>query len=927
MAGFGFGYRFSRRSGSQGGASGNSAQILYGPNYGPKGPKKIITAVWNQGDVGYCRESDNLNENLPAKWAARGINTYKIGHPDIVLEGRATQMLAAVKAAGLMMIAYPKWEARYPYRANPSALDYRNLAMNDTYWRTNWIAYMVPDEMDIDQYPLATHIGDTVSAVLDGVRKPFTANFTSRVGVPGASLGSSTINFYEAFNSPALTALSIDRYEWHLTASDAPSALPNASTPEMWVAPWNNAPLAGWPRLTGSITGVSVHIMRNGPQAPGRSDSGNMPVQYPPVAFNTPPNTTYGLVIPPQPHTYAPGDKATGHYITTSRVEFNSQSVYPRAGQWQPGRYLRNEGWSGFVHGSSSLYIFPQSVGGTEVTGYVNAVANTLVVTAITGRPIIGGAVKIGAASGTVGFIRRDNPQLSGTPGGVGTYALDTAKVTPVATGSAGSPVTLYLSTASGFAGDDSNAENLAELATMVANLNRMQAHPTGGNLMIDTVNGGRRTFTAMRCPEVDGDASLYKDDMTKAPVRASYTVGGTPIPDALGYLPLWDLGWPMGFEGFRVTGDDGAVYSYVRSLSNGNAPTFFPGFAALGLPARVFGPFELVGFRRVGTAAAIEMTGSSAVLKAGVDDGAATWFYIESSAISQNEGNSGTTAYTITVRRGGNTSGSNTVAVAVSGTGITPANAADFQGGVFPSGTLSFAAGETTKTFTANVNGDTSAESDETFKFTLSAPSGGAVLVASSKSELTCTIVNDDAPLPASFVWLGGGLTGAPAISGAPATATYLNASETSFVTRGGVKMRAIGAFFTSDAGFAGLPYWGVTGSSNGVEFELAAGSWEIGFLGVADGNAVGTYTVVDDPAGAANVRYTYSFASGALRVIDTDGTGYTNTATGPADAINNLTFISPVTVTDLGGGVGRLRFNGSAPFVILSAVAIRRI
>jgi len=925
MTSFGFGHRLSRRRSYQ----ISSAVVLYGPNYRPLGPTRVIFSVWNQGDVGYCYETNNVAENLPAKWASRGINTWKPGHPDGPLEGRAQQTLTAVKAAGLMMVAFPQWPEGFSPRPNLPSLDFRSLALNDPYWRTNWIAYQVFDEMDLSAFPLSVHINFARSMALGGVTKPTWANFTRRMAVPAASAGSATINFYEAFNSPEIHGLQLDSYEWHLTTTDANTSLAAQRTsPEMWVSPWNAENLVGWPRFTGSVTGVAVYQQRQGDISPGRSDSGLPPAQYPPIAFNVPPYTIIGLQIPAQPPTYAPGAKPVGHYIATGRVDMSGG--YPRGGLWQPGRFLRNEAWSGFVHGSCMLSLFPQTVGSFTAQGYVNAGTNTVFVTSAPSRPIIGGAMRVSGPSGDVGWIRRDNPQLTGTTGSTGSYALDATKITPTSVGSVGSPVTLTFSTEARPWGDDTNAENLSELLNLIANINRMQAHPTGGNLMIDTVQGGRRAFTVMRCPEIDADPSLYKDDMTKAPQRAGYTAGGVPINLADGKPPLWDFGWPMGFEGFRVTGDDGAVYSYVRSLSNGNAPTWFPGYAALGLPARAFGPFELVGFRRVGAAAAVEMTGSSGVIKAGVDEGAATWFFIETAAITQNEGNSGSTAYAITVRRGGVLSGTNTVTATVSGTGTAPANAADFAGGVFPSQVLSFAPTETTKVFTVNVNGDTTPEFNETFKVALSAPSAGAVLVASNKSELTCIIMNDDAALASTFVWLGSSLSAAPAITGAPPGATYLNSSETSFVTRGGAKMRAIGAGFANNErpDVFGLPYWGMDNVFHGVEFELAAGTWEIAFLAVGDASAGGTVSAVNDPAGAANVRYSFLVPSTSpVRIVDTDGTVYTDQPTGATDALNNLTFVGPITVTDLGGGLGRLRFTGTAPFTVLSAIALRQV
>ena len=66
------------------------------------------------------------------------------------------------------------------------------------------------------------------------------------------------------------------------------------------------------------------------------------------------------------------------------------------AGRWQQGRFLRNEAWSGFVHGSSSMYLFPQTVGSINVTGYINTANNTLVITSEPTRAFIfGGALRI----------------------------------------------------------------------------------------------------------------------------------------------------------------------------------------------------------------------------------------------------------------------------------------------------------------------------------------------------------------------------------------------------------------------------------------------------------------------------------------------------------------------------------------------------
>ena len=108
----------------------------------------------------------------------------------------------------------------------------------------------------------------------------------------------------------------------------------------------------------------------------------------------------------------------------------------------------------------------------------------------------------------------------------------------------------------------------------------------------------------------------------------------------------------------------------------------------------------------------------------------------------SLNEGNSGSTAFTFTVTRSGTTTGSSTASYAVTGSGANPATAADFTGGAFPTGTVSFAAGETSKTITVNVAADATVEPNEGFTVTLSNPSAGTTI---GTAAATGTILNDD--------------------------------------------------------------------------------------------------------------------------------------------------------------------------------------
>lgn len=98
----------------------------------------------------------------------------------------------------------------------------------------------------------------------------------------------------------------------------------------------------------------------------------------------------------------------------------------------------------------------------------------------------------------------------------------------------------------------------------------------------------------------------------------------------------------------------------------------------------------------------------------------------------------------TITVTRTGSTSGAATVAYqTANGTATAPA---DY---VAASGTLSFAANETSKTFTITIVDDQAVEGDETVNLTLSNPTGGATLGTPNTAVLTITDNDQTPPTP----------------------------------------------------------------------------------------------------------------------------------------------------------------------------------
>ncbi|MEP4223198.1 Calx-beta domain-containing protein [Rhodopirellula bahusiensis] len=164
-----------------------------------------------------------------------------------------------------------------------------------------------------------------------------------------------------------------------------------------------------------------------------------------------------------------------------------------------------------------------------------------------------------------------------------------------------------------------------------------------------------------------------------------------------------------LGFDDV-VTGDQLAGATVSVNFSNGTTAT--------GTLAAVGGNPDAVEVVLT-TVPAVGPTGLITILNDDID-----LDLMASLETPQNEGDAGTTAYTFEVTRAGFITGSTedtTVDWAVTGSGLNPASADDFVGGVFPSGTVTFGPGEVSKTITVNVQGDDIAEMDEGFTVTLS--------------------------------------------------------------------------------------------------------------------------------------------------------------------------------------------------------------
>ncbi|MFO1161128.1 MAG: VWD domain-containing protein [Reyranellaceae bacterium] len=114
----------------------------------------------------------------------------------------------------------------------------------------------------------------------------------------------------------------------------------------------------------------------------------------------------------------------------------------------------------------------------------------------------------------------------------------------------------------------------------------------------------------------------------------------------------------------------------------------------------------------------------------------------IASASADKAEGNGGTTPFTFTVTRSGDTSGPHSVSWSIVGSGANGAGLSDFAAGALNGGTLSFTAGETSKTVSILVTGDTEVEPDEQFTVSLQNPTAGLTIGTGSAIG---TIRNDD--------------------------------------------------------------------------------------------------------------------------------------------------------------------------------------
>ncbi|WP_414543033.1 DUF4347 domain-containing protein [Nostoc sp. CCY0012] len=199
-------------------------------------------------------------------------------------------------------------------------------------------------------------------------------------------------------------------------------------------------------------------------------------------------------------------------------------------------------------------------------------------------------------------------------------------------------------------------------------------------------------------------------------------TSGGLIQPDAT----VVDVPATIGYVGRSGDTTDSTASDWVASAVTGTAPNWMLGTPSNTSPQNFTGqPLDHIG------------TTNSAFP-------ADTNYVISPSATTLTESNSGSQNLTFTITRSGNTSVTNTLFYVLDGTATFNSDYNSLRVAGLPtnntSSHLTFAAGETIKTITMNVLGDTIYEPDETITLTLSHPNQTSPITPA-----TVTILNDD--------------------------------------------------------------------------------------------------------------------------------------------------------------------------------------
>ncbi len=395
-------------------------------------------------------------------------------------------------------------------------------------------------------------------------------------------------------------------------------------------------------------------------------------------------------------------------------------------------------------------------------------------------------------------------------------------------------------------------AANSITAQTLGVNLNDGGNTGTGGAL-----NSGVTNVNLMVTPVNDAPSFTKGTDQT--------ITAGTGIQTL--------TNWATGFNPGPLDESGQTVQAYDLTVDTN------PGIFAVAPAIDTFGNLTYTPATNIATPTtatiSVRVRDNGGIANGGIDQSAVQTFAItvkpqptiSIATVSQNEGNSGTTAYTFTVSL--NDTSTQTVRVNYA-TADSTATIADSDYSA-ASGTLTFAPGDTSKTFTVNVNGDNRYENTEAFLVNLSNAINGTI--ATGSNSVNGTITNDDT---VPVVNITPTVTHAEGNSGTTPYDFTVTLSNSSF--------EAIAINYSTSDGTATIADGDYTAANGIVNFAPGEISKTITV------NAIGDTTF--EPDQAFQVKLTGSaVGSGAVSLGNTVGTGaITNDDTQPIISIGNV-------------------------------------
>ena len=286
------------------------------------------------------------------------------------------------------------------------------------------------------------------------------------------------------------------------------------------------------------------------------------------------------------------------------------------------------------------------------------------------------------------------------------------------------------------------------------------------------------------------------------------------------------------------------------------------------------------------------QVTGASLTLED--DDGQSS---LTINAPSVTEGDSGSASLIYTVTLSPPSTGEVTVGYA-EGTGGTAASGTDYT--ALASGTLTFAAGDTSRTITVSVTGDTTDEPDETVVVTLGNASGAAVGTASG----TGTITDDDAAPTVTLAVADDSISENGGATTVSATLSHPSSAATTITISALADVYAVGpdATITIPAG------------------ETANAS-DTATISAVDNDTGGADHIVIVIGSASNAQGIGPVTGAVLTIGDDDGGG--SGSARPQDALPTLSIYSP-SVTEGDSGSVSLHYTVTLSAASAGAVTV---